>query len=157
MGIEIERKYLPSKIKPIPLPKKCQLITQGYLAREAGNAIRIRITEADRIKTAVLCVKGKDRGHGTPEFEYPVPLVEAAELLNLCSARVLTKKRYHVTFENHLFEIDEFLGPLLGLWVIELELSSIGQKVNLPSWVGAEVTGDSRYYNAELVASGIPT
>ncbi len=91
MGLEIERKYLPRTAHKLFLPRECQLITQGYLAREAGNAVRIRITEADGLKSAVLCIKGKSTDLATPEFEYAVPLVDAAELLRLCGTRVLTR------------------------------------------------------------------
>jgi adenylate cyclase len=157
MAFEIERKYLPSGTHRIPLPRECHLITQGYLAREGGNAVRIRTTDADGLKTAVLCVKGSGTNHGTPEFEYHVPLVDAEELLHLCGKRVLTKRRYHVETLDHLFEVDEFLGSLKGLWVIELELATPKQKQFLPHWVGKEITKDPRYFNARLVESGIPT
>ena len=50
------------------------------------------------------------------------------------------------------FEVDVFLGENEGLVIAEVELESEDADVSLPSWVGREVTGDARFYNASLVA-----
>ena len=39
---------------------------------------------------------------------------------------------------------------LLELFLAEIELSSVWEQYDLPPWVGQEVTGDPRYYNAML-------
>jgi adenylate cyclase len=48
-------------------------------------------------------------------------------------------------------EVDEFLGENAGLIVAEVELTAIDQTIELPEWIGLEVTEDLRYYNANLV------
>ena len=41
--------------------------------------------------------------------------------------------------------------------IAEVELESEGQAIELPAWVGEEVTGDPRYYNASLVSNPYST
>jgi len=53
-------------------------------------------------------------------------------------------------------EADEFEGALAGLIVAEIELGHAEQTIELPSWVGREVTDDPRYLNANLAKSGLP-
>ena len=49
-----------------------------------------------------------------------------------------------------LWEVDEFLGANAGLVLAEIELQSEAQAFARPAWLGAEVTGDARYVNANL-------
>jgi adenylate cyclase len=51
-----------------------------------------------------------------------------------------------------VWEIDRFEGDNAGLVVAEVELEEEDQAIVLPDWVGKEVTGDRRYYNASLIA-----
>lgn len=39
-----------------------------------------------------------------------------------------------------------------GLIIAEVELASEDQELRKPHWVGNEITDDSRFYNANLVA-----
>jgi len=41
--------------------------------------------------------------------------------------------------------------PSVQLTVAELEIQSEDEQFEKPDWLGAEVTGDDRYYNAMLV------
>ena len=50
-----------------------------------------------------------------------------------------------------VWEVDEFLGENQGLIFAEVELTHAEQHVDLPDWIGKEVTGDPRYYNSNLV------
>lgn len=70
---------------------------------------------------------------------------------------VLTKKRYRLRHENHDWELDEFLGPLCGLWLAEIELKESEESFAQPNWIGKEVTNDHRYSNANLAEHGIPS
>ncbi|MDR1103430.1 MAG: adenylate cyclase, partial [Tannerella sp.] len=45
---------------------------------------------------------------------------------------------------------DVFHGDNEGLVVAEIELSSEEDTFEQPDWLGEEVTGDPRYYNAML-------
>ena len=64
---------------------------------------------------------------------------------------IIEKTRYIVPGENGLkWEIDEFHGRLDGLTLAELELESENQPYEKVAFVGEEVTGDPRYYNANM-------
>jgi adenylate cyclase len=49
-----------------------------------------------------------------------------------------------------IWEVDEFLGDNAGLIVAEVELTAETDAIAIPDWIGAEVTGDQRYYNSNL-------
>ena len=66
------------------------------------------------------------------------------------SGTVIEKTRWLVDFGGRRWEIDEFGGLRSGLVVAEVELSSAEAEVELPPFVGEEVTGDERYYNSSL-------
>jgi adenylate cyclase len=52
---------------------------------------------------------------------------------------------------KHIFEVDEFHDKNEGLLIAEIELSSDDEDFEKPGWLGQEVTGDARYYNANLI------
>lgn len=156
MGTEIERKFLPYLSDWRQLVQSTSLIKQGYVAREDGNIVRIRLEEGPGLKKATVCIKGTPLHGATPEFEYDASLSDGETLFQLCDNRILTKRRHLVQHEHHLFEIDEFLGTLSPLVIIEVELATRYQKINLPHWVGTEVSKDRRYTKASLVDCGIP-
>jgi adenylate cyclase len=70
----------------------------------------------------------------------------------LAEKPIIDKKRYKVPFDGLTWEIDEFFGENLGLIVAEVELESEDQIFKKPEWVGDEVTGDPRYFNANLIS-----
>ncbi len=124
------------------------LYRQGYLVAEPERTVRVRIA-GDR---GFLTIKGKTEHISRPEFEYPIPLNDAAELLDtLCLRPLIEKTRYRLASGGLLWEIDEFRGENAGLILAEVELTNPNQVLNLPDWVGAEVSHDPRYYNASLI------
>jgi CYTH domain-containing protein len=50
-----------------------------------------------------------------------------------------------------MWEIDEFHGKHSVLVLAEIELENETQPFNKPAFIGEEVTGNPRYYNANLV------
>lgn len=147
MGVEIERKFLVEgdawRALGVPV-----LLRQGYLSTHPARTVRVRI-EGDE---GVLTIKGKNTGATRAEWEYPIPLADAAELLDtLCSAPLVEKYRTRVAVGAHVWEVDEFLGANQGLLVAEIELAAEDEAFELPDWVGREVTGETRYYNASLI------
>lgn len=147
MKIEIERKFLLAN----DLWRDGAagtLYRQGYLCTDPGRTVRVRVGG----DTAILAVKGGGDGLARAEFEYRIPLAEGLQLLDsLCLRPLVEKYRYRVPFGGLTWEIDEFLGANAGLLLAEVELERVDQPVPLPPWVGREVTGDPRYYNARLV------
>jgi CYTH domain-containing protein len=110
--------------------------------------VRVRIA-GDR---AFLTLKGATTGITRLEFEYEIPVGDADTLLTeLCQAPLIEKTRYRIPIGNHTWEVDEFWGDNAGLIVAEVELKSADEPIELPAWVGQEVSNDPRYYNANLV------
>jgi len=98
-----------------------------------------------------LTIKGEAKGISRPEFEYEIPKADAAEMQKtICRDSLVEKTRYKVPFAGLTWEVDEFAGANKGLVVAEVELPSADHPVTLPPWVGADVSQDKRYTNAEL-------
>jgi len=121
---------------------------QGYLSTVKERTVRVR-TAGDK---GFITVKGVSVGASRSEYEYEIPLGDANEMLDrLCERPLIEKVRYRVPHAGLVWEIDEFEGDNRGLIVAEVELKDEHQAVPLPNWVGEEVTGDPRYFNANLV------
>jgi CYTH domain-containing protein len=147
MGYEIERKFLIHHDKWEKLEKPVgDIYRQGYLSLDPNRTVRVRITP----KTAFLTIKGLSKVATRLEFEYEIPVDEAAELLDNLSVAELSKVRYKIKFGNKVWEIDEFSGDNEGLIVAEIELESEEEKFEIPDWIDCEVTEDERYYNSNL-------
>lgn len=145
MGIEIERKFRVAGDGWRGRGRSTR-IRQGYLLRDAGRTVRVRIGD-DR---AWLTVKSRPRDLVRSEFEYEIPVADAEQLLGLCEPPVIVKVRHAVRQDGHVWEIDEYEGELAGLVIAEVELDAADEKVDLPAWVGEEVSGDPRYANSNL-------
>ncbi|SDP37006.1 CYTH domain-containing protein [Desulforhopalus singaporensis] len=148
MPQEIEKKFLTKNDDWRQLGSG-KSYRQGYLSGERGNTVRVRIAGDE----GFLTIKGAGDGESRLEFEYRIPLEEAREMLmKLCRKPLIEKTRYKVFHGGFTWEIDEFKGENAGLIFAEIELQYPGQKFDLPDWIGDEVTGDPRYYNASLVS-----
>lgn len=150
MGIEIERKFLVTSDAWRPLGTAVR-IRQGYLSIDAERTVRVRTLD----KRACLTVKGRPRDGelARSEFEYDVPFADAEAMLDtLCVKPLLDKARTTITAGILHWEVDEFFGENAGLIVAEVELASADQILVLPAWVGADVSHDARYFNANLIA-----
>lgn len=147
MGIEIERKFLVIG-DAWRANARGVFYCQGYLSTAKERTVRVRIAG----NSGFLTIKGESTGAARAEYEYEVPVADAREMLeHLCEKPLIEKTRYTVEFAGRTWEIDEFAGSNEGLIVAEIELSGEHVRVELPSWVGREVTGDPRYYNSSLV------
>jgi len=147
MAKEIERKFTVDIENWQPVDKGVQ-IRQGYLPTLGKTAVRVRISA----ESAWLTLKGQNKGPVRSEFEYPIPLADAQEMLDeLCERPFIEKTRYIVNYAGATWEVDVFDGENEGLVIAEIELASENQTIDLPSWVTAEVTHDPKYYNANLI------
>ncbi|QJE01209.1 CYTH domain-containing protein [Massilia forsythiae] len=147
MGIEIERKFLLNGDDWRGLGQPT-LMRQGYLCADPVRTVRVRIEGA----RAVVTIKGKSTGASRGEWEYAIPVPDAAELLEgLCEQPLVEKIRHRIAHAGHVWEVDEFLGQNAGLIVAEIELGAEEEAFDRPDWIGREVTGDKRYYNSSLV------
>jgi len=147
MATEIERKFLVTgnDWKSVSPTYYCQ----GYLSRDKNRTVRVRIAG----ESGVLTIKGLTTGASRAEFEYSIPVSDAKALQQLCDKPLVEKNRRVLDYAGMTWEVDEFLGENTGLVIAEVELDSEDQQIELPPWVGSEVTDDSRYYNSNLSAT----
>lgn len=148
MAIEIERKFLLANDAWRVLADKGTRLVQGYLLGAKQASVRIRI-EGER---AQLNIKSATIGTRRQEYEYAIPMTDAEEMLtSLCEKPLIDKIRYNIYQTGQHWEIDVFAGDNAGLIIAEIELQDEQQAVNLPAWIGDEVSHDPRYYNVNLV------
>lgn len=151
MAKEIERKFLVADTSVLD-GRRGFAIVQGYLAKESMS-VRVRTFGGQ----AFLTLKGPTCGISRDEFEYQIPFEDALALLeSYCVTRIIRKKRYLIPHDDLVFEVDVFEGKLAGLIIAEVELACETQVVNLPPWIGREVTGDSRFGNFSLARVDAP-
>lgn len=146
--IEIERKFLVNANDFKKLATSSVTIKQAYLSKDPHRTVRIRITD----KQAFLTIKGISSANGMSRFEWEkeLTLEEGEMLLKLALPTVIVKTRYIVPLGALSFEVDVFEGDHEGLILAEIELPSEKTFIDLPPWIGKEVTGDKRYYNSYL-------
>ncbi len=148
MPKEIERKFLV-KDDSWRSPDPGKRYRQGYLSTVKERTVRVR-TAGDK---GLITVKGISTGATRSEYEYEIPFSDANEMLDqLCERPLIEKTRYRISAGGLVWEVDEFEGDNSGLITAEVELKDENEAVSIPGWVGEEVTGDSRYFNANLVA-----
>lgn len=148
MATEIERKFLLVSEDWRGLVRDASLFRQGYLSNTPRASVRVRIAGSD----ATLNIKGMTVGLQRSEHEYPLPLADAVELLErLCERPLIEKTRHLLTYGGKRWEIDEFHGDNAGLIVAEVELDSPEEAIELPGWVGRDVSHEERYYNVCLI------
>jgi adenylate cyclase len=152
MATEIERKFIVKSEEWRSLARSASQLRQGYICvaiPPISAEVRIRCTEDRGFVTF--------KGPGSlirSEFEYEIPLADADLMLKeFCSKQFLEKTRYLVDFANVEWEVDEYSGPHRGLVVAEVELRDATQPLQLPPWIGKEVTDDPRFKNAYLAAN----
>ncbi len=149
MGREIERKFLV-RDSSVLKGRDGVYFKQGYIPGREHAAARIRIKDGKGFVT----FKGEALGISHSEFEYEIPLEDAEQILEqLCEKPFVEKTRYEIEHAGLVWEVDVFHGENEGLVVAEVELEREDQTVQLPPWVGEEVSHDERYYNASLAVN----
>lgn len=167
---EIERKFLVTDDSFRSLARAHYSIVQGYVCREPGKTVRIRLcTQADGSQRALLSIKSRLQGEFTRfEWEREISVDDFQAMLPMCGNRIIDKTRYilpaevlpvaeskeqqnNTPPESELkWEIDVFRHPNAGLVMAEIELPSERTQFVRPPFIGEEVTHDSRYYNANM-------
>lgn len=145
MAREIERKFAVRSLAMVE-GRVGSRITQGYIADDPMT-VRVRIIEAE----AFMTLKCRTAEIERDEYEFPIPMHHARELIErYCGLRVIEKVRYRVPHEGLVYEVDIFSGRHSGLVIAEVELDAADQAIDLPEWIGAELTHDRRYSNSSL-------
>ncbi len=163
-GIEIERKFrlraTPDEATLAAHGAVAKRIEQVYLlpdpsaGPDASGGSRIRRTELPdgtstfrrNRKRRIGAFTFDEAEDETSEAEWTAALARADP-----QRRPIRKTRHVVAHGCQTLEIDVFEEPA-GLTVLEVELASEDEPVQLPEWVGEwrEVTGDGRYLNWSL-------
>lgn len=146
--IEIERKFSVKNTTFLANAKKSYKITQGYLNSDKNRTVRVRI-KGDK---GFITVKGISSADGLMRFEWEkeIAVTDAEALLLLCEDFIIDKTRYIVLNGDAVFEVDVFEGLNTGLVVAEIELQTTDEHFEKPDWLGDELTGNERFYNAYL-------
>lgn len=147
MSIEIERKFLLASERWRTLVQRSEQIRDGLIAATDQRKTRVRIAE-DR---ATIAIKIKLSATHRSEFEYDIPLSDAEDLLACCGGNVIEKIRHYIKVGALTWEIDEYQGYLKGVVLAEVELDSVDQAIDLPDWIGREVTGQPAYSKRKMV------
>jgi len=144
MSLEIERKFLVLSDVWRNSAIRHTKIRQAYLDSSAKVSVRVRIKDDG---SATLTLKSRSSKLRRREFEYPIPTSDAEELVSLSGGRIVEKVRHIVPCGNLNWEIS---GKNLGLVTAEVELPDENHQIDLPPWIGSDVTGQDRYYNGTL-------
>ncbi len=153
MASEIERKFLMRDDSWRASADAGRSFRQFYLAAREGLSVRLRIVDEREARLTVKTGTGMRRG----EYEYGVPLEDARELEAARIGRVVEKRRFRVPLGALCVEVDVFSAALAPLVLAEIELPDDGHAIDLPPYLGREVTGDPRYTNAALaLAEALP-
>ena len=151
---EIERKFLVRDNSFLAQASETHEIWQGYLCKEPGKTIRVRI----RDKQAFLTIKSSRLREGLAKFEWEreIPLSDAMEMQAICLPNPIMKTRYIIPAppyegQERKWEVDVFqTGKMAGTALAEIELGDEHEPISCPDWLGEEVTGQPQYYNANM-------
>ena len=88
------------------------------------------------------------------EYEFELDnFAQASEILELMCSPIIRKHRYIWMQGSKKWEIDEFIDGNAPLVIAEIELADEEETLDLPEWVGEEVSNHSRYYNSNLITT----
>tara|TARA_B100000459_G_scaffold147288_1_gene116276 strand:- start:141 stop:680 length:540 start_codon:yes stop_codon:yes gene_type:complete len=169
MDVEIERRFLVDGRNAKPWRGgESKAIFQSYLdnvkhtdgkifwngrllvedERELTNLTTWRIRLSEGVVT--LTAKGRRVGATAAEYEWGLSL-ELYNSLPLDEQPSVSKIRHHwIGADGLLWEVDEFENSLGGLIIAEVELEKEDQDVELPSWLGLEITHLKGWSNSSL-------
>ena len=68
----------------------------------------------------------------------------------MCDGHVLDKVRHVIAHAGAVWHVDVYEGILQGVVLAEVELQHADQELDLPSWIGKEVTDDPSYRKVNM-------
>ncbi|MCX8065220.1 MAG: CYTH domain-containing protein [Candidatus Hydrogenedentes bacterium] len=147
MPKEIERKFLVKSDEWRSNISQTTFIKQAYIYTGPPIALRVRITDEKctlNLKKAILETT-------RDEYEYEIPRNDAEELIEkFATGFPIEKYRHIIYYKGMKWEVDEFLGKNKGLILAEVEIPDPLISLDIPSWIGNEVSNDIRYLNSYL-------
>jgi adenylate cyclase len=147
MALEIERKFLVLNDAWRQETTVRRQIEDHLIATFEKGKARVRLCEDQ----PTLTLKGARRGATRSEYHVSLTSDDAQAIISEFSKGPgLEKIRHEVPRAGRVWLVDEFLGPLQGLVTAEIELAAEDEKIDIPNWVGREITGDARLSSAVL-------
>ena len=109
MAQENEHEYLVQSVAWRKKARQGHHYRQGYLSTEPERNVRVRVS-GDK---AVLTIKGSSDGDHNglqrAEFEYPIPVEDANQILkHLCRQPLIEKTRFSVSKNGNNWVFDKF-------------------------------------------------
>ncbi|KAB1071744.1 CYTH domain-containing protein [Methylobacterium planeticum] len=148
MRFEVERKFLVAHEGWRAGVVSRRQLRDGLVGQFASGKVRVRLDET----RAWLTIKGERVGLARPEFEYEIPRSDAEAMLAMvCDTCLIEKTRHCVPHAGLTWEVDVYAGALSGMVLAEVELEHEAQAIELPGWLGQEVTADPRFRQSTLL------
>jgi CYTH domain-containing protein len=153
-GVEIERKYLLPGLPPAPVLETATAyeIEQTYLTATDGSR-RLRRRVGPDGERFFLTEKHARGGITRSEDERELEAGEYRGLLAEADPQsgTVVKTRHVIEHGAQLIEVDVFTAPS-GLVLLEVELESEDEVVELPAWAAGavDVSKDGTYTNAAI-------
>lgn len=151
--LEIERKFLVAHAGEIPDSRTCE-IYQTYVVLLNGEKSRIRARGENGVFLYFQTTKKAISDMRREEVERRLSREEYLELMAFADPqkRTIHKLRTCFVHHNRYFELDTFLEPAMRNRLLEIELTSEGQEVDLPPFLDiiAEVTAEKEYRNSQI-------
>ncbi|HET8564755.1 MAG TPA: hypothetical protein VFM35_12850 [Candidatus Binatia bacterium] len=153
--LEVERRYLLNKIPDGLLgDPNGWVITDRYFP---NTRLRLRHMESVSGNENIYKLTQKYRSETQNAYETTITNVYLTEAeynhFEVLEAKILKKKRYPYTVQNHSLSIDVFEGRHQGLILAEMEVEKKAgvDELALPSFVLKEVTEDPFFTGGNLV------
>lgn len=151
MADEIERRFLVKEgFDPSEHWERSSLISQSYLARTGDWTIRVREEIGRDAPRYVMTLKSPQTAAHNKEFEFPISRDHYEDVRASCGPMVV-KRRYRIEHKGRTWELDLFQSErVIPSMIVEIEIEHEDEKLDLPPWVGDEITGDRWYSNAMI-------
>ncbi|GIO85846.1 CYTH domain-containing protein [Paenibacillus faecis] len=157
MALEIERKFLLPEYPKTLLEEgvievlKEQVIDQTYLALDGDQELRVRKIK-DLATGDVTYTHTFKRGFGLAreEIEYDISAGLYEQMIHICRAVPLVKKRLTARWNGIQIEIDSY--HQIQMAVLEVEFGSEEEATGFvpPDWFGPDISTDKQYSNKRI-------
>ena len=168
MGVEIERRFMIEDSTTLPplgegvKMIQCYLPAKLWLNYWPGEISELEQVLADPLSTyrfrvhgdaAIATAKNRSDGPSRLEFEKEIPLESVLEIVHSGEYPSVEKTRYKIPTNDGLFwEIDCFEGNNSGLTIAEIEIPTPEHPIDLPNWIGRELTGQDDVWSNYALA-----
>lgn len=130
-------------------------IKQGYLFKDSKKIVRVRTCMDNTFCydgcEAFLTIKITLDDNKCEEYEYPIPMLHAQQLMQNCEG-IIEKERFLITHSNRTWEVDIFKRDLDGLFLAEIELAeNENLPDNYPDFINKEITHIRELKNVNLI------